>query len=369
MNRLFRWGIVIALLVLVVSGLMAIRIIFVDDNETDVPHLIGMSAVDATNSLQNVGLSARIDLVDSDQSKDTVISQVPTSGNKVERGKIVTIKVSRGGTQTQIPDVRGMEFSEAVKTLDASGFKTGTVTRVTDNLKPSGTVIAQNPASPALVLNNRMVELLVSEGAPGRAEMVVVPDMKGQTEKLARQILEQSDLSVAKIITVESNQVPVGSVLRTQPRAGSRVPHGNAVTLYLAKEVASTPPQETQPPGSGISTQPETRRNDSPSQPAQPTQPQQPNPTPETPAPTQPTATSPTPAAGTQKTAKIRYQVPPLSRALPLKITINDQLGTRVLRDQQARGGEYITMDIGYTGKATVTVQLDNTQVWQDKYE
>lgn len=45
----------------------------------------------------------------------------------------------------QIPDVRGMTFAEAAKTLDSLGFSVGNVLRVTDPLKPAGTVIAQNP--------------------------------------------------------------------------------------------------------------------------------------------------------------------------------------------------------------------------------
>ena len=374
MNRLFRWGIVIALFVLIASGLMAVRIIFVDNNEVDVPAIVGLSAVEATNRLQNSGLTARIDLIDSDQPEGVVISQTPGVGNKIEKGKIVVVRVSRGGTQLRIPDVRGMEFAAAVKTLDTAGFKIGTVLRVTDPLKASGTVIAQNPASPSMVLSDRMVELLVSEGASGRTEMVQIPDLKGQSEKLARQILEQSSLSVSRTIVVESNQVPAGTVLRTQPIAGSRVPHGNAIILYLAKETDVAPPPLTpevshRPPNVIQTTPAETptqERPDTPTAPVTPpgvTQPVIEQPVVETP--TQPV--TPPPAAPT-KTAKIRFQVPPLTRPLHFKITIDDDRGTRVLREQQARGGEYVTMDIGYSGSATVTVQLDGETVWQEKY-
>ncbi len=373
LNRLFRWGIVVALFVLVASGLMAVRIIFVDDDKVDVPAIIGLSAVEATNRLQNNGLAARIDLIDSDQPEGVVISQTPGVGEKTEKGKIVVVRVSRGGTQLRIPDVRGMEFAEAVKALDTAGFKIGTVLRVTDSLKASGTVIAQNPASPSMVLSDRMVELLVSEGAAGRTEMVQIPDLKGQSEVLARQILEQSSLSVSRTITVESNQVPAGTVLRTQPIAGSRVPHGNAIILYLAKEtevlptltpeVSVTPPNVAQTPPAETPQDPVT----APIPPVTPPGVQQPvieQPTIHTPQ----TPVTPPPATPT-KTAKIRYQVPPLTRPLHFKITIDDERGTRVLREQQARGGEYVTMDIGYTGSATVTVLLDGKTVWQEKYQ
>jgi serine/threonine-protein kinase len=380
---------------------MAARLIFVDEKEADVPALVGVSAVDATNMLREAGLMARIDPVDSDQKEGTVISQVPPAGDKVGRGKIVTIRTSRGGSRSRIPDVRGLEFSVAVKTLDESGFKIGTVIRVSDSLKSPGTIIAQNPASPAMVMNDRMVELLVCEGQTGKNEMVLVPDLKGQTESLARQILKQSDLTVARVMTVESNQAPVGTVVQTQPRAGSRVPFGNAVTLQIVKEPVVPKPlieedQRNQSPTPVIIT---TREEPSPLvkaapgvepisgqgsaqlAPSIPVWDPRSTPTPanrgeenqggSTPRQEQPQAgEEPSrPAVAQGKAARIRYQVPPLSRSLPLRIEITDQSGTRILRNQTANGGEYITMNEPYSGSATVTVRLGGEMVWQERYE
>ncbi|MDR1944210.1 MAG: PASTA domain-containing protein, partial [Synergistaceae bacterium] len=216
MNRLFRWGILIALAVLIGSGLVAVKLIFVEDKDAEVPSLVGLSVVEATNRLQGAGLLARIDQIDSDQPEGIVVAQDIPVGAKTARGNIVNLKSSRGGTLIRVPDVRGMEFAEAAKMLDASGLKIGSTLRVPDQLKPAGTVIAQNPAAPASVLNNRMIELLVSEGKAGRAETVQVPDLKGQEESMARQIVEQSDLAVSRVIYLESGLVPAGAILRTQ---------------------------------------------------------------------------------------------------------------------------------------------------------
>ncbi|MDR1481603.1 MAG: PASTA domain-containing protein [Synergistaceae bacterium] len=393
MGRIFRLGIAVALFVLLVSSFMAARIIFVDEKEADVPALIGVSAVDATNMLREAGLLARIDPIDSDQKEGTVISQAPSAGDKVGRGKIVTIRISRGGSRSRMPDVRGLEFSVAVKTLDEAGFKIGTVIRVSDSLKSSGTVMAQNPASPAMVMNDRMVELLVSEGQTGKDEMVLVPDLNGQTEALARQILKKSDLTVARVMTVESNQAPVGTVVQTQPRAGLRVPFGNAVTLYIVKEpvvplaLIEEDQRNNQSPTPIIIT---TREEPSPMVNKDPevepvsqrNSAQLANSIPEwnprsTPAPQQqqqqqqqPVREEPSrPLVVQGKTARIRYQVPPLSRSLPLRIEITDQSGTRILINQTANGGEYITMNELYSGSATVTVRLGGEMLWQERYE
>ena len=75
------------------------------------------------------------------------------------------------------------------------------------------------------------------------------------------------------------------------------------------------------------------------------------------------------PAAVQGKAARVRYQVPPLSRPLPFRIEITDQSGTRILRDQTVNGGEYVSMNEPYAGSATVTVRLGGEMVWQERYE
>jgi serine/threonine-protein kinase len=328
-----------------------------------------------------------------------VIGQNIAPGGKTTKGKIVTLKVSRGGTLVKIPDVRSKEFPEAVKELEDAGLKVGMVLRVSDQLKQPNTVIAQNPAAPAMVMNNRMVELLVSEGGTARrADTVQIPDLRGQTERNAREILEQNDLVVGKVLSIATNRVPEGTVEHTEPRAGARVPVGRAVNLHMAKvpEPASeTQAKEQTPPVSDalasdappawISTSTASAGSDTagmaPEIPTwNPNQPAQPRPPPQTQSPakiqTSPQTTGdnrqtipPTLAASPSgKLAKIRYQVPPLARTLSLNIVIADQSGTRILREQQVSGGEYVSLDTPYSGDALVTVKLGENQVWQEKY-
>lgn len=57
--------------------------------------LCGFTAEEASSRLESLGLPARIDLVDSEQPDGTVISQAFAPGEKLEKGKIVNIRVSR----------------------------------------------------------------------------------------------------------------------------------------------------------------------------------------------------------------------------------------------------------------------------------
>ena len=58
--------------------------------------------------------------------------------------------------------------------------------------------------------------------------------------------------------------------------------------------------------------------------------------------------------------------VPGLARPLDLNIVINDQDGTRTLSQQQVQGGEVFSMEVPYTGTATITVRMNNQQIWQE---
>lgn len=151
MNRFFRFGMLLALLVILGSGFMALKIVFSESPDVEVPALAGLSMVEAVDSLEKLGLLAKVDQVDSTQGAGTVISQWPEAGEGVPKGKVVLLKVSKGGERLSLPDVRGLEFGEAVRRLSDGGFKVAEILRVADPLKAAGTVIAQNPAAPAMI--------------------------------------------------------------------------------------------------------------------------------------------------------------------------------------------------------------------------
>ena len=69
-----------------------------------------------------------------------------------------------------------------------------------------------------------------------------------------------------------------------------------------------------------------------------------------------------------EKIARIRYQVPPLSRPLQLKIELTDPTGTKVILDRSAKSAEYVSLDAPYSKECAVTIYLGGEFVWQDRY-
>jgi serine/threonine-protein kinase len=383
MGKIHRWGMVIAFIVIIASAYFGIRTIFVEDQNATVPSMVGLPLVDAVEALQKESLLAKVDQVDSPEKADTVISQNLPAGEKVSKGKVVIVRVSKGGSIMPVPDVRGLKFEEGVKRLSEAGLKVDKIIRVTDKLKPAGSIIAQNPAAPQQVAANCMVNLLVSSGSTVGGAFVSVPDLKGQGVDVVAQVLEQIGLTVGSTAETPSAEVATGTVLMTNPKSGANVPAGTLVNLVVARALkpgeqsSETPPANDQDPKKAAAVRTVVVKNTEPSEiptklsekpvtePVKELRKEEikkepvpvPTPQPEKPAPSVP-----------QKTAKLRYQVPPLTKPLSLKIEVTDDTGTKVIKDVMANSSEYISMNVPYTGQATIIIYLGGDFVWQDRF-
>jgi serine/threonine-protein kinase len=59
----------------------------------------------------------------SDQPANTVLRQSPEPLTPVQHGEVVTVYISPGPPSADVPDVTGMKAEDAVRTLEAAGFK------------------------------------------------------------------------------------------------------------------------------------------------------------------------------------------------------------------------------------------------------
>ncbi|HDQ92875.1 MAG TPA: PASTA domain-containing protein, partial [Synergistetes bacterium] len=322
MQRFFKVTLLILVLVIAGSGLVAFYTIFFGGRDVAVPGLSGMPVVDAVSMTEKMGLLVRIDKVESLQPSGEVVSQWPEPGTRVKKGKIVILKVSRGGDRQPLPDVRGMEYGQAVTRLQESGFDVGDIVRIHSDNRPAGVIVAQSPASPAMVPPGRRIDLLVSLGPPRVGGKVTVPDVLERSEKIARQIIVQSGLKVGSVRYEYTYMTPAGMVMNMDPKPGKTLSPDGVVNIVVAtgkkSEEPAVPPTDEV---SDVKEEPATPAVDSaPTLPQAPSVAQEPS--------TQP------PAPG-DKIARIRYQVPPLSEPMALRIEIVDKDGSRVLLDRQ----------------------------------
>jgi serine/threonine-protein kinase len=81
--------------------------------------------------------------VASDQPKDTVVAQNP-SGTAAP-GATVTLSVSKGPTQSTVPDVTSQDEDSARATLQAAGFKVTVQQQDVGDPGLNGIVLSQSP--------------------------------------------------------------------------------------------------------------------------------------------------------------------------------------------------------------------------------
>jgi len=380
MKKVFRWSMILVLLVVIGAAAMVVHTIFWAGNGEAVPPMRGTSVLDAVALVERMGLEARIEQVESTFPSGTVLSQWPEPGTRIGNNKIVMLKVSKGGHKIALPDVRGLERDQALQKLESSGFSIGDVLKISDDTKPLGVVLAQSPAAPAMVDKGRKIDLMISNG-PSLAEgKVSIPQVLQMQEGVARKLIAESGLRIADINYKVTFHSPSGMVIGLSPKAGTIVDSGSGVTLMVAKEGKPEPskpettvaekktPISVTMPGMGGSSSSKGLKKVNRTAPAAVNETE----TKEPGKKIEETKTVNENKASLQetpsKTAKIRYQVPPLTKPLELKIELVDLSGSRVVMDKEVKGGEYISTNASYTQEAVVTVYLGGEFVWQDKY-
>ena len=130
--------------------------------------------------------------------------------------------------QVRVPEVEGQDLAQATATLERAGFEVD-ARRRTDDAR-AGEVLDQTPEARSQVDEGSTVTLLVSTG-PGVAR---VPDVAGETRRAARRALRGADFRIAEE-EENSDTVPEGRAIRTEPEAGERLERNSEVTLVLSE--------------------------------------------------------------------------------------------------------------------------------------
>jgi eukaryotic-like serine/threonine-protein kinase len=115
-----------------------------------VPDVVGQDQSDAGDSLESRGIVADSYPVPSQQPAGTVVSQNPAPGAQIPEGQTVRMNVSLGPDErdtAEIPDVTGLEASDARERARSAGFTVRTVYRDAPSEEEVGESLTQSPAA------------------------------------------------------------------------------------------------------------------------------------------------------------------------------------------------------------------------------
>ncbi|HET9105065.1 MAG TPA: Stk1 family PASTA domain-containing Ser/Thr kinase [Solirubrobacteraceae bacterium] len=130
--------------------------------------------------------------------------------------------------QVQVPPVTGDPLNTARTVLQNAGFQVASPLMVS-NARPAGTVIGESPAGGTKADKGSTVTLTVSQGPGTHA----IPSVVGLSRAAAEQALRRTRLKV-HTVSQPSARYPAGKAVGTDPRAGTQVNPGSAVTLFVS---------------------------------------------------------------------------------------------------------------------------------------
>ena len=216
-----------------------------------VPQVVGLTVSSARGRLDKAGLQPSEREENSDTvAKGKVVSVSPGEGQKVDKGSSVTLVVSSGKPQAEVPDVVGKSFDEAQSTLQAAGFKVTRKDKESD--KDPGTVLAQDPKSGAQIDSGSTVALTVAK-EPAAAP---VPDVTGEDSPDAIRKLSSMGFEVDPQTRDVDTPDGDGVVIEQTPAAGTKAKKGSKVTIVVGKFNPDLNPEGGTTTGDGTGTTP-----------------------------------------------------------------------------------------------------------------
>ena len=132
---------------------------------------------------------------------------------------------------TQTPSVLGMNETAAVQKLETAGLEVDTGDAAYSETVAAGTVLGTDPGPGERVLDGGTVTVVLSLGQ----ERYDVPRVRGLTEDDAQDELTEENLEFGESIGRYSDDVPTGTVLRSDPKAGTSLKPDAIVDLYVSQ--------------------------------------------------------------------------------------------------------------------------------------
>ncbi|MCE7548490.1 Stk1 family PASTA domain-containing Ser/Thr kinase [Streptomyces thermodiastaticus] len=135
------------------------------------------------------------------------------------------------GQFTTVPPLLSKTEAQARQRLEAAGLKVGGVEHAHSDTVARGTVISTDPSPGTRIRDHGSVTLTVSDGP----KTVRVPDVRGRPLDTARQRLRAAGLEPGMVSRAFSEDVPKGTVIRTDPPAGTERHSGSAIALVVSR--------------------------------------------------------------------------------------------------------------------------------------
>ena len=179
----------------------------------------------------------------------TVIGQTPTGGEKAKKDSDVTIEIAVGNGKVQVPNIVGKTQAEADPILEKANLTSGQVQPQPPD--PKAKIESQIPAAKEVVKEGKPVNIFLATikdkkngdkakkkdggggggGGGGKAAAVTLPALGGAVGDAAQ---AAADAGVVPVKVTEFSPKKKGTVIRTEPPAGTKLKAGDKVKIVVS---------------------------------------------------------------------------------------------------------------------------------------
>jgi len=224
-----------------------------------VPDLYGYTESDARSAVTAEGFKIKVDTVTGpeDSTVGTVTKQSPDAKARAAVGSTISITVNGGAKMGTIPlNLKGKSLSDVQKALKDAGFTNVSPEKSSDEPATArkDEVLNVSPDEGSKVPLETRIQVVYATG------QVDVPDWSGLTEQGVRSDADNKGLKVT-FDEQETSDADPGTVIATNPQAGTTVDRGSTVKVTLAK---SPKPSHSQQPKPSKSNPPKPSKSNPP---------------------------------------------------------------------------------------------------------
>jgi eukaryotic-like serine/threonine-protein kinase len=151
--------------------------------QVTVPDVVGLSSDSAEASLAAEGFGVAVQEQESEEAVGEVIAQSPEGGAQVNRGTTVTITVSTGIEQVEVPDVVGLSPRDAASQISSAGLTPVRSERDVTDPAQDGVVIEQRPGAGVELDEGGQVVIIVGVLQPEEEVQPVEPPPEENLEE------------------------------------------------------------------------------------------------------------------------------------------------------------------------------------------
>lgn len=205
-------------------------------SEMEAPNIVGMSVDDASELLKQSGVSLETieTRYDERAAKGIILMQKPESNIKIKVPGKIQVVVSDGQELVKVPDLTAMSLREAQNKLKDYSLTSRTTYEFNSQML-KGYVIRQSPSADSMVAINTEIEIFVSNGA--EPNKIKVPNLVGMSEKRAKDVLKEKNLSVGDLKYDEDRSKPDGVVLSQSMVPNSEVDNSTPINIVVNKYI------------------------------------------------------------------------------------------------------------------------------------